>query len=94
MVARDDHFIYGKNRYFLADKKVFTLNLDFCPFLVQNTSMVKAWKLLIGSSQALCSSKLNYDVIIIFAMVENGGIEPKIMTLSQIYQEIWSILGF
>ena len=27
-------------------------------------------------------------------MVENGGIEPKIMTLSQIYQEIWSILGF
>ena len=27
-------------------------------------------------------------------MVENGGIEPKIMTLSQIYHEIWSILGF
>ena len=29
-------------------------------------------------------------------MVENGGIriEPKIMTLSQIYQKIWSILGF
>jgi hypothetical protein len=27
-------------------------------------------------------------------MVENGGLEPKIMTLSQIYQKIWSILGF
>ena len=27
-------------------------------------------------------------------MVENGGIEPKIMTLSQICQEIWSILCF
>ena len=27
-------------------------------------------------------------------MVDNGGIEPKIMTLSQIYQEIWSVLGF
>ena len=27
-------------------------------------------------------------------MVKNGDIEPKIMTLSQIYQEIWSILGF
>ena len=27
-------------------------------------------------------------------MVENGGIELKIITLSQICKEIWSILGF
>ena len=66
----------------------------FLPFLQLKIHLWSIHKIRIGSSQALCSSKLNSDVIIIFAMVENGGIEPKIMTFSQICREIWSILSF
>ena len=37
---------------------------------------------------------LHSDVIISFAMVENGGIEPKIMILSLTYDKLWPIFDF
>ena len=72
----------------------YTKNSVFAPFIAQNTTMTNIWKLWIGSLQAVYSSTLNSGVIIISAIVENGGIEPKIMTQSQIYKKIWAILGF
>ena len=38
--------------------------------------------------------KASFDVIIISTIVKIGGVEPKIITLSQIYQEICAIWGF